>query len=726
MVKYKYLSIILMSLFFLFNTQVVFSQGIIKTLKLGSFQGRISDYGDEGEGSLGYEESHWTYYDGFENSVFDSKAVFLGCKNFTDTTGTFNPIKVSGNGQWESDPLRIWRPVPDKDGYTIHRYLRYQPPAITVDGFRLDDPFPLDFSDHVAPDKIPGTADGMVESWINTDMGITIHQRVFAFTQKNHDDYFIYEWTIKNTGNTDLDPEIELPNQTLEDVYLLRQVRYTSYPRKRWASEYGFMPGDSLRILYGYPARWSTSTYDDFGEPDDVTGFLLYPWFMGEAILFGSNPDNMNVDDENQPSMTGAQDCDAVVVTNHSNDLTPTQRQWLYKLMSEGFSTYYNDGVQDQPGSKPGHHSPPYDHRGYKFPDEAPWFGFTISGFYAYGPYDLAFGDSFKVAWAEVVGHISPEKGYEIGSAWKNDDCHWGDDQPGGSTEILPPQYQKYPELYEADAMASEVSNWAKDNWVYSGRDTIFRNAAAANWAYQHNLNVPAPPPAPSIEVKSLPEKILIEWGDESEVVDDFAGYRVYRAKGSWYAHIPEGETKLVGVWEPIFECGEGTGNPLTHSFEDKTAQRGIAYYYYVAAFDNGKDNPPDFNGKKESLESGRFLNMTTQPAHLTKPAGKNLDDIRIVPNPFNLAASEIQFTGEPDKIAFLNLPEKCTIKIYTESGDLVKTIEHFGSGDESWGRLAEEHMVTDYGQQVVSGLYFAYIETPDGKSVIKKFVIVR
>jgi hypothetical protein len=338
----------------------------------------------------------------------------------------------------------------------------------------------------------------------------------------------------------------------------------------------------------------------------------------------------------------------------------------------------------------------------------------------------LAPGDSFRVVWAEVAGMISPEKSYEVGTAWKNGTCEWGDMGPGGSTDILPPQYKEFPALYAADSKSTALNNWAKDNWVFSGKDSLFKNAGAAKWGFDQHYNIPQAPPAPSIEVMSLSDGINVSWGNESEEASDFAGYRVYRARGSWYVHIPEEESQLVGVWEPIFECGEGTVNSLTHSYNDVTAQRGIAYYYYVAAFDNGTDNLPDFHGRKESLESGRYMNMTTQPAHRLKPAGQNLADIRIVPNPFNLAASEIQFTGEPDKIMFMNLPQKCTIKIFTESGDLAKTIDHFGSGDESWGKLLEEHSVTNSGQVIVSGIYIAHIETPDGKSINKKFVVVR
>jgi hypothetical protein len=219
---------------------------------------------------------------------------------------------------------------------------------------------------------------------------------------------------------------------------------------------------------------------------------------------------------------------------------------------------------------------------------------------------------------------------------------------------------------------------------------------------------------------------IRVEWGNESETAGDFAGYRVYRAEGDWWTHIPEGETSLIGAWEIVYECGVGTGNPVTFTYEDTTAKINIAYFYAVTAFDDGQTNIADFHGQTESLESSMFLNMTQRAAYRLKDAAANLDKVVIVPNPFNISASELQYTGEPNKIMFKNLPIECTIRIFTESGDLIKTIDHYGSGDEPWGVLQVEHMTTDSDQIIVSGIYIAHIETPDGDSTIKKFVIVR
>jgi hypothetical protein len=101
-------------------------------------------------------------------------------------------------------------------------------------------------------------------------------------------------------------------------------------------------------------------------------------------------------------------------------------------------------------------------------------------------------------------------------------------------------------------------------------------------------------------------------------------------------------------------------------------------------------------------------------------------DSVRVVPNPFNLSAKDVQFAKTPDKIMFVNLPPVCTIRIYSENGNLVKTIEHTdGKSDEQWEQ-GGQYMLTEGGQRVVSGIYIAHFQTPSGESQFRKFVIVR
>ena len=73
-----------------------------------------------------------------------------------------------------------------------------------------------------------------------------------------------------------------------------------------------------------------------------------------------------------------------------------------------------------------------------------------------------------------------------------------------------------------------------------------------------------------------------------------------------------------------------------------------------------------------------------------------------------------------PDRLMFLNIPPVCTIRIFTERGDLVDIIEHTdGSGDEIWNSITSSRQI------IVSGIYIAHFEMPDGNA-IRKFAVVR
>jgi hypothetical protein len=667
---------------------------VIRTIKVGKMYHDIVDSGDQGEGTRAYGDY---YYNHFQSGI-SSRGTHIGTKDWYDENDNFVPFKICGSGTGSVDEDYNTIPWEDDEGLTIRRYFSNEPPTITVNGYELQEPFPL-LGDEINPTHIPGTADAMIESWVILSMGLTMRQRVIAWSQANHDDYVIWDLTFKNTGNVDLDDDIELPNQTLKDVYFFRCTT-----RGGWLSKYGERPGDTLRIVYGYDSWSEGATYDDFGGPNFKTSFLDDADWEGEAILHCDSSVNNHSDDITQPRMTGGEDFEVSWIKQEHNVLSEEEHALLYRAMEEGFNWW--NGVPEMGDAYPGtHHSLRMDEQGAKYPRNLLWWTYSPRNHYACGPFTMAPGDSFRVVYASVMGTITNETSHNVCSAWLEDTCTW--DGPNN----LPPPVDSFPELVPTP------NDYAKDCWICTGKDSLFKNAMNALWAVQHNYDVPIPPPPPSITVTSLPEKILIEWGNESESVSDFAGYRVYKGIGH-----PD------TTFFPIFECGEGTANSLTHSYEDVTAQRGIANFYFVTAFDDGVENAPGVNGVKEVLESSKYANRTTKPAYLTKAPSEDLSKIRVVPNPYSINAKELQYPAELDKIMFLNLPPVCTIRIYNESCDLMKTIEHTdGSGDEAWAALTGSNfMTTETGQIVVSGLYIANIETPEGESANVKFLIVR
>ena len=744
MKKILYIIVPLCVIFSLLSYHLTYA-GALKWIRVGRYQTKIIDSGDQGESSgEGTFGKH--YYDGFRRATIDAEGWEMGCKNWTHKDGTTWPIKVSGAGYCTADELIETMPVRDEDGFTIRRYMREQPPSITVDGFRLDEPFPTG-GDEVNPSEIPGTADMMVESEINTSMGVTVHQKVFGWSQINHDQYMIFDFTLTNTGIVDL--EGTQVSQTLNDYYFMRITRHRA-PGRVWCGAYGEFTGDSLRIVYSYPGTRRSYTYDRFGlnrfyqlsggrwrRPRTYLFQALT--HMGEAMLHVDTSPDDNTDDWSQPQMTTVYNSETPWQRDDPSRWGPVENGFKYHNMQFGLvgvpdglpdAGPYITGVSPDNGTPvyPGtHHTVRHDHQGYRILEDFPWYSYDTVSFTSSGPYTLKPGESIRIVWATVIGSIDPEKAWGINAGYQGGTLEPPEGCVFGVTDNLPPQFKQFPSLYAADDHASEYINWAKDCWVCTGRDSLFQNAWNAQWNVNNNHDVPIPPPAPSIEVNSLPNMINITWGNESESASDFAGYRVYRAIGD-PDYSQDGDV-VVGKWVPIYEV-TGSG---THSYDDATAERGQAYYYYVSAFDDGVGNKVDVNGRKDVLESGRYLNRTTFPAHLSRPAATSLSEVRVVPNPYNINAAELQYPGEPDKIMFLDLPPYCTIKIYTESGDLVNTLHHTnGSGDEAWGKLSEEHSSTEDGQLIVSGIYIAVIEktdadgTPTGESTAIKFVIVR
>lgn len=725
----------------------------IKWLRYGGYQAKVVSTGDMGEGGLGWAQSGYIPYNGFgtfdeyasESSIFSSHAWYLEARNWSDEDGNVWQYKMTGCGQWNSDELFTVMPVRDELGFEIHQYVRYAPPSIVVDGITISDPYPFDDADHVDPDRLPGSAYAMLESWANTDMGVTLHQKVYCWAHDKHDDYFIYDWTFINTGNIDRDAEIELPAQTLDSLFFFRQERPNNWGA--WLSAYGEKPGDTLRIMYNYPLTSKTSTHDDFGYPHyPGTGFLEVPVSAGCAVLHIDKSGTDHTDWPAQPRMWSAVNCDLAPFLLAPSVMSESNWILAYETMRDGFLNYPDWPMAEYPDQYEGmHKSVRFDEIGLLDVNDHAYTWPALAFDWSAGPYTLGPGDSLRFVFALLSGALSPETAWEVGAAWEAGTAAdlWPEaDWPGGDYG-LPAQFDS-DQILGTDH-SDDANDLAKDAWVYTARDTLFRNASYAQWNLRNDFHAPVPPAAPSVTVTSRSNSILIEWGNESESYpgsEDFAGYRVYRATGN---PDPRRQVdQLIGIWELIFECGAGTDNALTDYYDDIYAIRGTAYYYYVAAFDDGSANGPDADNQVGTpLESGKYLNRTTVPANLTRPPGKKLSDVRIVPNPFNFGARAIQFPGEDDKIMFYDIPPYCTIKIFSEGGDLVKTIEHDnGSGDQVWGIKEDEHSfsTTSTGQVIVSGVYIAYIvvtedyrdpETDEllygkGESTYAKFVVVR
>lgn len=157
-----------------------------------------------------------------------------------------------------------------------------------------------------------------------------------------------------------------------------------------------------------------------------------------------------------------------------------------------------------------------------------------------------------------------------------------------------------------------------------------------------------------------------------------------------------------------------------------------VPYWINVTAFDYGSPQ-----SGLPSLETS----VTLEPV-MAYPLGSAdelaLDDreVYVYPNPYRIDAGYRArgFEGRADDdrpddrvraIHFANVPPKCTIRIYTLDGDLVRELHHDRDPADPTATHAQWNMITRNTQLVVSGLYYWTVEDSNGEVQIGKLMII-
>jgi flagellar hook assembly protein FlgD len=99
----------------------------------------------------------------------------------------------------------------------------------------------------------------------------------------------------------------------------------------------------------------------------------------------------------------------------------------------------------------------------------------------------------------------------------------------------------------------------------------------------------------------------------------------------------------------------------------------------------------------------------------------ETLSLINVVPNPY-YAYSQYERTKIDSRVKITNLPQKCTIRIYSASGKLMKTFKK-----DSPQTFIDWDLNNEIGIQTASGVYLIHVEVPGiGERVIKLFAAMR
>ncbi|UCE19240.1 MAG: hypothetical protein JSV84_02510 [Gemmatimonadota bacterium] len=211
---------------------------------------------------------------------------------------------------------------------------------------------------------------------------------------------------------------------------------------------------------------------------------------------------------------------------------------------------------------------------------------------------------------------------------------------------------------------------------------------------------IDVPPTIPRITEATVEEdRISIFWSDEATSESDFAGFRLYRS-----------DVSQLGPWIEIFET------PSEISYVDQ-GRIGFPQYYLITSYDT------------DGNECGTWgdRNRTIEPVYAAHGSEKSVEKVRVVPNPY-LGSAAWEREVYESRLYFTRLPERCTISIYTLTGDLVNTLYHNmdgdptpdGSGDEAWDLLTLNE------QSIVTGLYIFRVVSDNGETHTGTFAVVK
>ena len=619
-------------------------------------------------------------------------------------------------------------------------------------------------------EKIVTTRWAMSDSDKKRGIGITVTRVSRQWSFPDYDDIIIHEYNFENTGDLTGDGVTDTV-RTLVDVIvqfvygfcpsMYGSQRYNSYyweirenQTSFWDPAYWMQYNQVINVLgdtllAGRPEP-DPANFELYSQTGLYGGGLMSPAAPGFAMLYYDTSDKLEIIDYDD--------------STRNQSYQAVKYDLIEKRDSTGYS--YNLDENDRPlqpwsaynGKDPTHLAKIWDkiHRfddrsGKLYPtpednDDNAWVpGPEWIGRLApinegggdkdndhpmrsltFGPYRLEHGESIKFAVAEVIGYGAKGDHYVVGgletgpekqpikaTSWHK---HIRVSQNGQTAETMDylndygyPDYVNSPTVRTVQDAAHKAFEAytgktipLPEEWT-PGNPGIWPEDNPSTGLYN---NIPIPIPAPVTEIVSTATgEVSLTWGKDVEqfestfptrVTGHLAEFNIYRADykmGPW---------KLLGSVEKGNVNGDGLYEFLD---SDRSFKIEETKYYAVTSVD-------EFGN-----ESGK-----TNFTELKKTIGavEKLGKVYVVPNPFILNSG---FVGEDAErmLGFYGLPRKCTIYVFSFSGQRVMTIDH----DEpvysnNWKQVTINH------QDLASGLYYFVVTTPEGDKSTGKFIVIK
>jgi hypothetical protein len=308
-------------------------------------------------------------------------------------------------------------------------------------------------------------------------------------------------------------------------------------------------------------------------------------------------------------------------------------------------------------------------------------------------------------------------------------------------------------------------------------RIILQRNAARALDIYlNQGIRLPATPPSPPLRVNVGFRRVELDWtwypGDDilygrpdpvtnwdstSKVAEryeyrwnppsdglhggrNFEAYKLWRSENPRY---PDNSFVLLKQFDDPRDSFEyNTG--MQYKFVDSNLVRGKTYVYSVTSKSIPNlayqqivvnDSVRVVEVPVDPLESSKMVNVVR--VDLPFSVSGTLGKVAVVPNPYRTDKDYTLESGGYEgpagewnenlrKVKFINLPDVCTIRVFSLAGDLIRTINHDGRNASGFPRGdADMTLVSDSNRALASGIYIFTVDSEFGTQT-GKFVIIR
>lgn len=244
--------------------------------------------------------------------------------------------------------------------------------------------------------------------------------------------------------------------------------------------------------------------------------------------------------------------------------------------------------------------------------------------------------------------------------------------------------------------------------------NTIVDTSDQINIKIKNNPNASVPIPKVPVNFKvydlQTGQRLRFAFVDNTKILKKEVPKGFYSAKDNiiLYEKMNDGSTAV-------------TYQLLNNSLEDSTFF--AKYNRFLGDSDTLKVYPDfPFNGNT-------VFKFKVQGQKINNDAAKEqLANIKVVPNPYAATAlwepqNPYSNGRGPRLVQFINLPQKCTIRIYAVDGSLVRTLQHdsmMSNGSEPWDLMSTDNMDIAY------GVYIYHVDAPGIGEHVGRLLVIK